>query len=278
MEILHQSPINWGVISNTTINDEMYHLYRDEDQFRVKVYQHLQALTAKQDFSLPGLFTLSITACGINNCLYTLNRESSGFSVSRINLGLQFQTSPCIAHLNLPNPVLSVSRNGHLIVWSNQSKPPETILRIYNANGSVTKELKLNPVLYGFTEVGQVMLRDNGNAVCLVSRDSKASRLWELNMKGHVIRKYSKSLGVGACSAFADHSERIVVTGPRNELILLDPEFNVINYFGPNLPGDILSNPLPVAYNHQRQILTTLGLVTRNEVTTPVAVIFCFLS
>lgn len=278
MEILHQSPIQWGVISYTTVNDEIFQLHKDNGQFTIKISDSIQALEVKGEIPMNGHFPLSIVGSSSNNCVYVLNRESEGFSVWRIDTGLQFQISPFIPHLRLPNPILYVTRNGDLLVLSNKQRPVESLLRIYDANGCMKKEVNMRANEHGYTEVRSVIQRSDGHFVVLVNLNDTALLLWEMDADARIVRKFPKRLRAGASAVFADKHDRIVISGSNNELLLLDKEFNCVNYIGPNLPGDILNYPSTLVFNTHRNDICTLGLLTRNGTTTATAVTVRFRS
>lgn len=251
MEILHQSPLDIFVLKVITTKDEMFMLCKPNGQdYAITVYDIKNMAEVKDVIPLPGIRPRGLAACAVSNCVYLLNRkEFHLISVLCITKDAEnkFTISPW-KNLWLPNPTISVTVDGSLILsrqrWGNLA-----VISIYNASGSLQRQLKLSWDISSFSDL---IPKPNGNIVLISVNNEYRKKLTEVDMKGSILRQYKSSISEYKGVTQADVYGRILITDRLNRIELLDSEFNLLDCAGPQPYKEKLISPYKLHYNSER--------------------------
>ena len=130
----------------------------------INVYNRNNIAVVEDVIPLPGMRARKLVACHVSNCLYIMNAVTSNtISVLRITKidEHQFDMSTLIGELFLRDPDLTVTPNGCLIL-SRRNISRLSVIRIYDANGSLQHMISLSPKIAGFCNI---IPKSNGNLV-----------------------------------------------------------------------------------------------------------------
>lgn len=115
---------------------------------------------------------LSLDACNASNCVYMVHRRFT-VTISRITRDddNQFQISSMISGLYLPNPTLSVTANGDLIL-SRRRGEDRAVINVYSATGVLQHEMSVPMYI---SRLRQIVPKLNGNIVLISAHGCRKS-------------------------------------------------------------------------------------------------------
>ena len=234
MEILQQSAIKNFAIDVATLKDEIFVLGTQDQRshdYAIYVYDRIDMADVKDAIQLPEGTPLSLDACNASNCVYMVHRRFT-VTISRITRDddNQFQISSMISGLYLPNPTLSVTANGDLIL-SRRRGEDRAVINVYSATGVLQNEM--NVPMY-ISRLRQIVPKSNGNIVLISAQKVQwqicHTRLTEIDVTGTVVSEHMTDFQfLHTNLSHADRYGRMIVTHNRGSRIsLFDSHFNLL--------------------------------------------------
>jgi len=261
-EILHRPSPSANesefVYEAITHKDELFMICKSEnyDYYSIHVYDIYNMAEVKDVVPLPGTEPTAIASCSVSNCLYILNSKADDLSVLRITEidERQFITSPFISDLRRRYDAMSVADNGSLFLTRRKRCVQRAVISVYDRNGHLENETRLS------SDVIKVIPKSNGNFVVVSFNDHWETKLMEIDMKSStIIREYQSSLYADNRVCQADNYGRILIMEWQEKMELLDAEFNLLNFTGPQVEEDPSFNIRGMVYNSERnEIVSTL--------------------
>lgn len=207
----------------------------------INVYNRNNTAQVKDVIPIPKTSPVRMVGCGVSNCVYVLSRKISDYiSVLRIKKNDQhrFKVSPFIEDIRQPDPIVSVTQDGSVLLscWTHWGASSE--IRVYDANGSFQRAVTLNPEISRFDDI---IAKSDGNFVLVPHRRNQfeEKKFTEIDKDGTIVRQSQLSLGERSQICCADNSGRIVLLTAyaRRGFAVLDSEFNPLCSSGPH-PDD----------------------------------------
>lgn len=238
----------------------IFMLRRHGDRFSVDIYERSQMFTVSKVIPLPQMIPEALAACGMSNCVYVLSHEGESRSVYRLKMFEDHvYIEPFVNDLIIPESALNVSQGGRLLISSNESggKPPT--VRVFEADGSLEKQISFSRDVLEFTDVEGTLEKPNGNLVLVVVDQKQKRKIVEVDENGTLVRQFTSNMSVESGVNLADSYGRIILCGQGRQAILLDDEFNILELGGMPLVHGHNINPLKMAFNRDRREIVLVG-------------------
>ena len=283
MEILHQSLIHCTVVRVITLKDELFVLcYGGDDvvtsngsSIRVCDCNNLEAV--RDVIVVPDLGTQqhmrNIAACNVTDYVYVLVDDSDTISSSIVRIQRDeqrrhhFQT--WITDISYSAGDMSVSIKGRLLIIHFPPAVHTKAISIFNLDGSLQRHVVLSPEIYGINCIEGVIQKSNGNLLLTsVSRYPKQTVVLEIDENGIIEGQYTSEFRGSSGVSFDDISGRILINNHESRMVLLDSEFNTLDFTHPQPDQNDLLIFRGLHYDRERNEFVGFDVAERKSVLT----------
>lgn len=228
-----------GIVTITALQGELYVLYSlNTRDYVVRVYDPSNTAIVKPVVTLARMRPLEIVGCELSCRIYILARLATGHSVLCITKApnSRYTLTKFISNLTNHPSALSLFSYGRLATYYKDVIPtlhPRTIL-VFQANGLLESSIILYPESCGFSCLRRVVLTSDDNLLldCINRENRKCVII--VDQYGSALRKFISTLAPLSDVCIVDSCGRIAISGPGDELELLDSEFNLLPFNAPN--------------------------------------------
>lgn len=258
MESLHRSPISTFVSGVISLKDEIFMLCQaGAYDSSVSVYNRNNTAQVKDVIPLPKTSPVKMASCGVSNCVYVLDSKISDYiSVLRIRKNDQhrFKVSPFIVHERQPDPIMSVTPDGRVILSSQKHWGDSAEMSVYDTSGSFQRAVKFNSEI--IPRFSDIIATSYGTFVLVPHKRNRfeEKKLTEIDKDGVIVRQSQLSIGERSVVCCAGISGQIGVftAYARRGFALLDSEFNPTYCSGPHPDDGPFVLPCDMSFNSER--------------------------
>lgn len=251
LQVVSETPIGDDVVSVTTIQGKVYDLrVLTATKSVVNIHKTNDTEDGQNVVVLPVKNPVGIVGSNSDRALLVINKEEDKKGIFKLTFnGNNVDVEPW-SEAQIPVSSLTASPDGRLLLVSNDDEI-RPVIKVLSNKGDLLHEVNIISAKYEYRRITSAFLKSNGHIVLVATTENALASLLQVDLNGRVVREYKKRLNDLTKATMADGDERVLLSCLDSEVVLLDREFNRMEYTQ-RFPGHLYSVAHNIQYDNYR--------------------------